>query len=133
MGGVGVQVDPRQTLGTDDDTDADISGYTGTWQTGRLARKLHDDFEFTDERIADFLEATDYPAPMGGSYSASGVNTLLRGTDRGIEVQAVLARPRILDDTKRAMLTFGPDASSLLEDAKGFNSALNELYVAIDP
>jgi hypothetical protein len=40
---------------------------------------------------------------MGGWYSASGVNTLLRGTDRGIEVQAVLARPRILDDTKRAM------------------------------
>jgi hypothetical protein len=100
---LGVQVDPRQTLGTDDDTDADIGGYTGTWQTGRLARKLHDDFEFTDERIADFLEATDYPAPMGGWYSASGVNTLLRGTDRGIEVQAVLARPRILDDTKRAM------------------------------
>ena len=26
---LGVQVDPRQTLGTDDDTDADIGGYTG--------------------------------------------------------------------------------------------------------
>jgi len=127
---LGVQVDPRQANPTDDDTPADIGGYTGMWETGRLARKLRDDFEFTDQRIADFLEATDYPAPKGNWYSASGVNTLLRGTDRGVEVQTVLT-PGSLDDIYRAMVTFGQDAPSLLEEAKAFNAALNQPYAGV--
>ena len=128
---LGAQVDPRQANRTDDDTPADIGEFIGTWETGRLARKLHDDFEFNDQRIADFLKATDYPTPTGKWYSASGVNALLRGTDRGVEVQTVLARPRMLERHQRAILTFGPDASSLLQEAKAFNSAMDQPFVAV--
>jgi hypothetical protein len=48
---LGVQVDPRQANPTDDDTPADIGGYTGMWETGRLARKLRDGSQRRHSRL----------------------------------------------------------------------------------
>ncbi len=115
--------DPRRTV-RESDAAADIGEYAGVWESGRLARKLRDDFELTDEKIATFLQETNYATSTGRPFSGSNVNALLRNheADPPVNLQDLEAGSSS-SPAGRVMVAFGADAHALVGAAEAFNAA----------